>query len=650
MMAAGSIVVDLLMRTGSFETDTKRAEKRLKDFQKTTSETATAVAAAAAAMTAAFGYMVKSTLNAMDSMSKMSQQAGVTVEALSGLGYAADLSGVSTEVLAQNLGRLSKGMNEAAQGTGEALKAFKALNIDVTQLRSADQALVQIADRFRSMEDGAQKTALAMQLFGRSGMQMIPFLNLGADGIAKLTSEAESLGVVLSTEAAKAAEEFNDNVKRLQKGLEGLAISISTKMLPALNQLVSGLVNAQKSSFWGWLFTSGEDERNVNQQIDKLENTLKSARSSLETHMKWQENNPMFSWAVGGDIKDLETQIDFVENKLKYLRQVKTQQDEDYWRSRTVNMKSSAVPLVDLTIPSATKPSVKGVMAPQTDELGDFLKKLEQEYQTFINDITGRTDAARKAQQEAWLNQALYFGEITKIEFENAMKSLNNVEEKMSEFTIQAARNIQNVLGDGLYNVLSGRFTDIGSSFADMIKRMSADLMASQLAQVLFGNYGKTGAIGGIAGAIGSALAGAFTGSATVSPFAQGGAGGFAMGGYTGHGGKYEPAGVVHRGEYVLNADSTKKLGVGFLDRLNKGYANGGYVGTAPSAMGGGVNINIKNEAGADGYNATAQARQNTNGGLDIDVLIKRAVAADIRDNGSLAQQMASTFGLRRSM
>jgi phage-related minor tail protein len=56
-------------------------------------------------------------------------------------------------------------------------------------------------------------------------------------------------------------------------------------------------------------------------------------------------------------------------------------------------------------------------------------------------------------------------------------------------------------------------------------------------------------------------------------------------GGYTGAGGKYDPAGIVHAGEYVITAESTKKLGVDFLDRLNsRGYANGGYVG---AVMGG---------------------------------------------------------------
>lgn len=63
---------------------------------------------------------------------------------------------------------------------------------------------------------------------------------------------------------------------------------------------------------------------------------------------------------------------------------------------------------------------------------------------------------------------------------------------------------------------------------------------------------------------------------------------GFATGGYTGDGGKYEPAGVVHRGEYVINAESTKRVGLGLLNRLN-GYADGGLVGAQSSIAGAGL-------------------------------------------------------------
>ena len=125
----------------------------------------------------------------------------------------------------------------------------------------------------------------------------------------------------------------------------------------------------------------------------------------------------------------------------------------------------------------------------------------------------------------------------------------------------------------------------------------------------------------------------------------------FADGGYTGDGGKYQPAGIVHAGEFVMTKEATSRIGVGNLYRMMRGYADGGLVGSAPLAgMGGGnVNINIKNEAGADGYQATATARKNESG-LDVEILVRKVMADDLRRNGPMAQQMTNTFGLRRSM
>ena len=131
---------------------------------------------------------------------------------------------------------------------------------------------------------------------------------------------------------------------------------------------------------------------------------------------------------------------------------------------------------------------------------------------------------------------------------------------------------------------------------------------------------------------------------------------GHADGGYTGDGGKYEVAGTVHKGEFVMTKEATSRIGVGNLYRMMRGYASGGYVGTsmptAVSAMssapsGDGVVINIKNEAGGDGYQATANVRKNESG-MDIDILVRKALTNDLRGNGPMSQAMSNTFGLSR--
>lgn len=127
--------------------------------------------------------------------------------------------------------------------------------------------------------------------------------------------------------------------------------------------------------------------------------------------------------------------------------------------------------------------------------------------------------------------------------------------------------------------------------------------------------------------------------------FADGGYVGFASGGYTGNGGKYQPAGVVHRGEYVITKEATSRLGIGFLNHLNygRGYANGGSVGSIPSTgykpmAGGSISVKVINNG--EPVNASVEQRQR-NGETEITVELIRQIART-ETNGIISNNMRS--------
>lgn len=127
--------------------------------------------------------------------------------------------------------------------------------------------------------------------------------------------------------------------------------------------------------------------------------------------------------------------------------------------------------------------------------------------------------------------------------------------------------------------------------------------------------------------------------------FSDGGYVGFASGGYTGDGGKYTPAGVVHRGEYVITKEATSRLGVGFLNHLNygRGYANGGSVGSIPSTSykpmaGGSISVKVINNG--EPVNANVEKRQR-NGETEITVELIRQIARS-ETNGIISNNMRS--------
>src|SRR5262245_1340871 len=120
----------------------------------------------------------------------MSQRLGVSAEALQELGHAAGLSGSSLEGVSTGLRMLSRTALQAKDGSDEAKKALRSVRLDAGKLvdgsLTLDDALVQVADKFAGMPDGAKKSALAMKVFGRSGADLIPLLNEGSQGIADM--------------------------------------------------------------------------------------------------------------------------------------------------------------------------------------------------------------------------------------------------------------------------------------------------------------------------------------------------------------------------------------------------------------------------------------------------------------------------------
>lgn len=197
------------------------------------------------------GELFKEAIAATGEMGKAleigSQKTGMAVEELSKLRYAADLSDVSAGELTLGLQRLARGMEQAEKGSGPAAAALKALAISVTDasghLRPMGDVMLDIAERFYGMEDGAGKTALAMDLFGRSGANLIPLLNQGAGGIEALKARAEELGVVMGETDVEAANKYVDVMKDFHQVTEAAERSIAIGLMPALTDLGNIIVD-----------------------------------------------------------------------------------------------------------------------------------------------------------------------------------------------------------------------------------------------------------------------------------------------------------------------------------------------------------------------------------------------------------------------
>jgi len=193
-----------------------------------------------------FVDVAKEAVLATDEIDKNAQAVGLSTTAYQELTYVGGLAGVSAEEMSQSFGLLSRNLYAASKGGEEQAKVFAQLGIHVKgadgKLRGADDVLSDIAEKFKQMPDGAQKTATALELFGRAGKRMIPLLNEGSEGLAELRQEAEDLGTVIDEQTVKQGAEIKDNVERLQALWAGIKGRAGTSIFPVLKQLTDSAI------------------------------------------------------------------------------------------------------------------------------------------------------------------------------------------------------------------------------------------------------------------------------------------------------------------------------------------------------------------------------------------------------------------------
>jgi len=217
----------------------RRAQKRLEAFGAELRAVGVRMAGIGAAAVTALLGAAKHFVGFGDTLDKMSQRTGVSVEALSELGFAAELAGGDLETLETGLKFMQRSIVEAAQGSETARRALSMLGLTVADLAglSPDEQFKRLADRIARVEDPALRTALAMEVFGRSGTKLLPLLTEGARGIEALQERARRLGLTISTETARDAAELNDTLDTLWRVVRQGVFTIGAALAPTLKDI-----------------------------------------------------------------------------------------------------------------------------------------------------------------------------------------------------------------------------------------------------------------------------------------------------------------------------------------------------------------------------------------------------------------------------
>lgn len=230
---AGDIMIRMAADVANLRNDMDSAKKAVSgavDQMKTALNTL-----GAAISVGGLAAWAKSAIDVADKADEMSQRVGMSVEEISRLSLAFQMGGVDAAGLQTSLTKLSKNVIENES-------AFKALGISVKNsdgaYRSSSAIMADVAEFFSRMPDGVTKTALATELFGKSGADLIPVLNGGKKGLQDMSDEADRFGTVITNEAGAAAGAFNDALDLLRKRAEAATVNGLAPILPVLTEIL----------------------------------------------------------------------------------------------------------------------------------------------------------------------------------------------------------------------------------------------------------------------------------------------------------------------------------------------------------------------------------------------------------------------------
>lgn len=236
----GSIGISLFAKNTKFKKGMRGAEKSLRSFT-----VASKVMAADALMNIgsrgigaarSIAGMTQAALKGIDTQAKFAKRLGMTNHALGQLEHAAELSGNSSETMRLGLQRMTRRINEAAHGTGEAQKALRELGIDAQWLNrlKPEQQFAVLADNFEQLGSQSDRVRLAMRLFDSEGVALVNTMKGGSAALIETAHSANKLGVALSAADASKVESANESLAKVGAIMKGLGNRIAVELAPFL--------------------------------------------------------------------------------------------------------------------------------------------------------------------------------------------------------------------------------------------------------------------------------------------------------------------------------------------------------------------------------------------------------------------------------
>ena len=241
----GKIAIDNEEANENIEATSKKAgnfAESLKKGAATAAKFGTAVVTGTAAAGAALMGVVSSSASTADEIDKMSAKIGISKQAYQEWSYVLGQNGMDVNSLQNGMKTLVKQMDGAAQGTEASVDLFERLGVSVVdstgKMKSQEEMFKEVTLTLAKMENGTEKAALANELFGRSGSEMMPMLNNGAEGIIELTDRAHELGLIMGDDAVNAGVVLGDTLDDVKKSVGMVGTKLGVTLFPIIQKVL----------------------------------------------------------------------------------------------------------------------------------------------------------------------------------------------------------------------------------------------------------------------------------------------------------------------------------------------------------------------------------------------------------------------------
>ncbi|WP_331689579.1 phage tail tape measure protein [Aquilutibacter rugosus] len=209
---------------------------------------------------------LKGAIAEADKLNDMRLRFDIDAKSLMDLKYITSQTGTDLDTLGKGVKKLSKDMLSASEGSKSQAAMFQSLGIAVQdadgKLKGVTTILPEIADKFKAMNDPIKEAALAQELFGKSGTEMLETLNLGGEGMRQMAARAEELRGGLSDIELQGlmtdADAFNDHLGELQYSVQVLAMRVASELMPTIHDWIEGAID--------WV-TNGDNANRITAEI-----------------------------------------------------------------------------------------------------------------------------------------------------------------------------------------------------------------------------------------------------------------------------------------------------------------------------------------------------------------------------------------------